>query len=64
VGVILNLAVWFGMHAFFPAPGKTDYFVLAMSVVFFLGLWKGRWGVIPVVMVGGVGGLLAKFALG
>ena len=63
-GVILNLAVWFGLHVFFPAPGKPDYFVLAMSVVFFLGLWKGRWGVVPVVMAGGVAGLLAKFALG
>ncbi|MFZ4682268.1 MAG: chromate efflux transporter [Terrimicrobiaceae bacterium] len=64
VGVILNLAVWFGLHAFFPAPGKPDYFVMAMSVVFFLGLRKGRWGVIPVVLAGGGAGLLAKLIFG
>ena len=64
VGVILNLGVWFGLHAFFPAPGKPDIFVMILSVVFFLGLWKGRWGVIPVVMAGGIAGLLAKLASG
>lgn len=60
VGVILNLAVWFGIHAFFPSPGKPDYFIIVLSVVFFVGLWKGRWGVVPVVMAGGLLGLIAR----
>lgn len=63
VGVILNLAVWFGLHAFLPTPGKPDIFVMMLSVIFFLGLWKGRWGVIPVVMAGGTLGLIAKLIL-
>ncbi len=61
VGVILNLAVWFALHACFPTQGKADIFVMALSVVFFLGLWKGRWGVIPVVAAGGLLGLIASW---
>lgn len=63
VGVILNLAVWFGLHAFFPEPGRLDLSVLALSVIFFFGLWKGRWSVVAVVAAGAVLGLASR-ALG
>jgi len=64
VGVILNLAVWFGLHAFFPAPGKWDAFVIVASVMFFLGLWKGGWSIPTVLAAGGILGLIGKLALG
>jgi chromate transporter len=64
VGVILNLAVWFGLHAFFPAPGKPDFLVITLSVLFFVGLWRGRWSVMAVVAAGGLLGLAAKVLSG
>lgn len=64
VGVILNLGVWFGGHMLFPAQGKLDPFALALAVLLFIALWKGRWGTLPIVAAGGVAGLLAKLVWG
>lgn len=63
-GIILNLAVWFAIHVIFPAPHRIDYFALVLATVFFVGIWKGRWPVIPVVAASIVLGLAAKFLLG
>jgi chromate transporter len=62
VGVVLNLAVWFGAHALAPAGGRIDFFVLALSVIFFLGLWKGRWNILAVIASGGLLGFLWSWA--
>src|SRR5438876_1779360 len=35
VGVIMNLAVWFGMHVLFPAAGKVDVFAVVVAVAAF-----------------------------
>lgn len=64
VGVILNLAVWFGQHVLIPVPGQPDYFAVFLATAFFVGLWKGRWNVIPVVIAGGLFGLAAKLLFG
>jgi chromate transporter len=42
VGVILNLAVWFALHALFPEKGGIDLFVLTVSLASFVALlhWK------------------------
>lgn len=58
VGVILNLAVWFGLHALFPAGRALDWFALALSAIAFLGLLKWKWNVVAVVLGGGIAGLL------
>jgi len=63
-GIILNLAVWFAVHVIFPAPHRIDYFALGLATVFFAGIWKGRWPVIPVVAASVVLGVAAKFLLG
>lgn len=63
VGVVLNLAVWFGWHAIVPQAGNIDYFVLSLAVIFFLGLWKGRWNLLAVVGAGAVLGLLWSWAV-
>ena len=60
VGVVLNLAVWFGLHTLFPAPGRVDWFVVVVSVVAFIGLIKWKWGVVPLVLGAGLVGLIYK----
>lgn len=65
VGVILNLAVWFGLHVLFPGTRTIDWFAVAVAVVTFVGITKWKWGVIPVVIGSGLAGwlfsLITKF---
>jgi len=51
VGVILNLAVWFGIHVFFPAQGVIDWFALAVCATAFVALQRFKVGVILIVVV-------------
>jgi chromate transporter len=59
VGVIANLAIWFGWNVVVPEPGKTDLLPLAMAAVFFLLLRSGKCGVTTVVALGALTGLAA-----
>ena len=63
VGVILNLAVWFGLHALFPAGRAIDWFALILGTIAFVGMLKWKWSVIPVVIGSGVAGLLYQLAI-
>jgi chromate transporter len=63
VGVILNLAVWFGLHILLPAPSTIDWFAVVVTAVAFLGLVKWKWEIIPVVFAAGAAGLLFKLLL-
>ncbi|CAN5911522.1 chromate efflux transporter [soil metagenome] len=58
VGVILNLAVWFGWHTLMPDGGKFDFFALIVALLLFAGMQRWKWGVIPVVAAGGLLGFL------
>jgi chromate transporter len=75
VGVIANLAVTFGVVTLFssvrtvsflngvvPAPTWTslDLFAAAIAVVAFLGIWRLRWHVVPVIVASGTAGLVIK----
>ncbi|PZR74171.1 MAG: chromate transporter [Chthoniobacterales bacterium] len=60
VGVILNLAVWFGLHALFPAGQGIDWFACVVSIIAFVGLLKWKWDVVPVVIGSGLAGLIFK----
>lgn len=62
VGVILNLAVWFGLHALFPAGRAIDWFALILSVIAFIGMLKWKWNVVPVVLGSGLAGLICQWA--
>jgi len=77
VGVILNLAVWFGLHTLFrtvtetsvlamtlPVPrlATLDLPALALAVAAFVALWRFRLGIVPVVLGSAVVGLLRRFA--
>ncbi|MEO7932388.1 MAG: chromate transporter, partial [Chthoniobacterales bacterium] len=57
VGVILNLAVWFGAHVLFPTPATLDAFALAVSCIAFLGITRWKWDVIAVITAAGFAGL-------
>ena len=60
VGVILNLAVWFGLHVIFPNDGRADWIAVALGVVAFIGMLKWKWDVVAVVIGGGAAGLLIQ----
>jgi chromate transporter len=57
VGVILNLAVWFGLHVLFPSGQPVNYFGLVVCAVASFGIWRWKWDLIPVVIGSGLAGL-------
>jgi chromate transporter len=63
VGVILNLAVWFGLHALFPAGRTVDWFALIVGAIAFVGMLRWNWNVIPVVIGSGLAGLIYMLAI-
>ena len=63
VGVILNLAVWFGLHVVFPIGRTVDWFAVAVAVVALSGMAKWKWDVIPVIVGSGLIGLIYKMSI-
>jgi chromate transporter len=64
VGVVLNLAVWFGLHVVFPAANTIDWFAVVIGVAAFIGMTRWKWDIIPVVLGGaGLVGLLFKMLI-
>ncbi|MBI3886595.1 MAG: chromate efflux transporter [Opitutae bacterium] len=57
VGVILNLAVWFGWHVLAPTAGGVDWFAFALGAVAFVAMQRCKVDVVPVVLGSGVLGL-------
>jgi chromate transporter len=57
VGVVLNLAVWFGLHVFFSKTGVVDWFAVVVSVAAFVAMQRWKVGVIPIVAASGALGL-------
>ncbi len=79
VGVIANLAVTFAISTLFdevrhptvfggpiplPVWSSVDPFAVVVAVVSFIGLWRFRWKVVPVVIGSGLAGLVVKGWLG
>lgn len=60
VGVILNLAVWFALHVLFKADGSADWIVIALAAVAFIGMFRWKWDVVPVVIGSGIAGVLFR----
>jgi chromate transporter len=58
VGVILNLAVWFGLHVIFPRNGNVDWFAVLVCAVAFIGMLRWKWNIVSVVLGGGLLGLI------
>ncbi len=61
VGVVLNLAVWFGWQVIFPATGRIEWFALSLAAAAFLALQRFKVGLISVVLACGTLGLLRYF---
>jgi chromate transporter len=59
VGVILNLAVWFALHVIHPDRGF-DWFAIVLGLAALVALIRWKVGVIPVILAGGLLGLLAS----
>jgi chromate transporter len=64
VGVVLNLAVWFGLHVFFPAAGRVDWLAVAVGAAAFGAIMRLKAGVIPVVFASGLLGLVWSLVAG
>jgi len=60
VGVILNLAIWFGWHVIAPRAGVFDPFALVLSLAIFAGLVRWNWNVVPVVLASAALGIIYK----
>ena len=58
VGVILNLAVWFGLQVFSPREGEIDLFAIALCATALIAMQRFKVGIIPVVLGGGVAGVV------
>ncbi|PTX91927.1 chromate transporter [Verrucomicrobia bacterium LW23] len=58
VGVVLNLGVWFSLHMIFPRDGVTDWVAAIAAAVMFMGMYRFKWGIIPVLAAGAALGLL------
>ena len=62
VGVILNLAVFFGQGVLFH-DGSVDWFSVVLMIGSFVGLLSFKWNIIPVVLGCGVIGLVWKMTV-
>ena len=60
VGVVLNLAVWFALHAMVPSIGNIDWFLVILSVVCFVVMTRWKVNIIPVIFISAAAGLLYK----
>jgi chromate transporter len=58
MGVILNLALWFGLHIVFPRNGNVDSFAVVVCAVAFIGMLRWKWDIVPVVLGGGLLGMI------
>ena len=59
VGVILNLALFFAYHVFYPTgfDGSLDLFAISLSMVVLVGLFRLKLSVIPVIIISGLIGM-------
>ncbi len=64
VGVVLNLAVWFGLRVFFPASGTVDWFAILLCAAAFIAMLRYKIDIIPVIIGAGILGLLYNFLRG
>jgi chromate transporter len=65
VGVILNLAVFFGLHVLWP-DGMTqgfEWFALVIGILAFVALWRYKANVIVVILVSAGAGVLIGYFL-
>lgn len=60
VGVVLNLAVWFGAHVLAPEGHPPDWVAAAITIVAFTGIVRWKWGIISVITGAAAFGVLIR----
>jgi chromate transporter len=62
VGVILNLALFFAYHVFYPngLTGSIDVFAIGLSAIALVSILRFKVGVIPVIIGSGLIGMISK----
>ena len=63
VGVILNLAVWFGVHILVPENQSPDWIAAGLCTVAFVGIVRWKWDIIPVIAGAGMLGVLIRLVV-
>jgi chromate transporter len=63
VGVVLNLAVWFGLQVIFPGQGVVDWFAILVAAGVFSGMIRWKWDIVPVLLGAGLAGLIFRMLL-
>lgn len=58
VGIVLNLAVWFGLNVLLPGGAHIDWLSLGLAVAAFVALQRFKWDVVRVVLGCGALGFL------
>ncbi len=62
VGVVLNLAVWFGLHVLVPSGHPVNWWGIGIALAAFTGMQLWKWDIIPVVGAAALLGLLRWLA--
>jgi chromate transporter len=60
VGVIANLAVTFAVVTLFGEVRTVAFFAVAVAVIAFVGLWRLRWRIVPVIVASAAAGVVFK----
>lgn len=60
VGVVLNLAVWFGVHLLVPGGKSFDWIAAGVALVAFIGIVRWKWEIIPVIAGAGALGVVIR----
>jgi len=58
VGVVLNLAVWFGLYVMFPQAGRINWFAIVLGILSFIAMQWLKIGMIPVIAISGAAGVV------
>jgi chromate transporter len=64
VGVILNLAIWFTLHAVLPGTGGVDWFVAVVATGAWVAMERFKVGIIPLLATCAVLGVIWKIQSG
>lgn len=63
VGVVLNLALWFGMNVLFPAGHAPNWWGACVAITACYGMYRWQWEMITVIGMAGLLGLLHWFVV-
>lgn len=54
VGVVFNLAIWFGMHVLFSAGGVVNWFAAGLGLAAFAAMQWAKLGIITAILASGL----------